>query len=445
IPHTIQPTKELPPIKQPVVIDGTTEPSYVLYGHPVVEIDGSRAPANASGLRITGGGSEIRGLVINRFGTRGVSSAGGSAIVIEKIGGNVIEGNYLGTDVFGHGDRGNRLAGVSIQRSSDNRIGGPAGEQRNVIAANGTGVAINGQGGVATRNAVIGNYVGVDAEGDDKLGNEIGVDINQAAVNTIGGPGAGNVISANAGAGVEVRGTGSQRNVIAGNLIGTDAAGTASFGNFRGVFFTSGALDNVVGGTATGAGNLIAFNSETGVLVPETGKQRSVQIEILGNSIHSNGIPGLSGLGIDLTPEGGVTPNDATDADLGGNRLMNFPVLTSAVSTATGTTIEGTLTSEASRGYRVELFASPTCDANGHGEGRDFLGAQSVTTDAARNGTLSFTAAASVTPGWFITATSTEEAFGNTSEFSACLAVNAPPFVQADGGSLTLGGEPWYL
>ncbi|HET8777379.1 MAG TPA: hypothetical protein VFN76_06930, partial [Candidatus Limnocylindria bacterium] len=47
IPHTIQPTKELPPIKQPVVIDGTTEPSYVLYGHPVVEIDGSRAPANA--------------------------------------------------------------------------------------------------------------------------------------------------------------------------------------------------------------------------------------------------------------------------------------------------------------------------------------------------------------------------------------------------------------
>jgi hypothetical protein len=421
VPHTIRPTRELPPIREPVVIDGTTEPSFAVYGHPVVEIDGSQAPPAAVGLRIRGGRSDVRGLVINRFGTRGSSTGGASGIVIESAGRNVIEGNYIGTDVFGHADLGNRLSGISIQGSTNNRIGGATPAQRNLISGNGTGIGLSNAGS----NEIVGNYVGVDAEGDNKLGNEIGVHLAQSTANTVGGPTAGsrNVISANAGAGVQVSGSDSRRNVISGNLIGTDAAGTANFGNFRGVFFTAGALGNTVGGTTPGAGNVIAFNSETGVHVPENGQLRSLRISILGNSIHSNGIPGLSGLGIDLTPNPGVTPNDVGDRDMGANRLMNFPVLTSASSDTSSTTITGTLDSEASHSFRVEFFAGATCDPSGHGEGPNFLGSLPVNTAGTGHASFTFTTSTPTTPDWFVTATSTEAEFGNTSEFGACRVV----------------------
>ena len=418
-------------IREPLVIDGTSEPSFVLYGHPVVELDGSEAPAAAVGLRIRGGRSEIRGLVINRFGTRGSSGGGASGIVIEGTGRNVVEGNFIGTDVTGHLDFGNRLSGVSIQGSTNNRIGGSTPAQRNVISGNGTGVGLSD----ANNNEITGNFVGVDAEGDNQLGNDIGVHLAQSAGNSIGGaaPGSANVISANAGAGVQVSGDASRRNVISGNLIGTDASGTANFGNFRGVFFTSGAIGNMVGGTDPGAGNLIAFNSETGVHVPDTGRFRSLRITILGNSIHSNGIPGLPGLGIDLTPNPGVTPNDPGDGDLGANRRMNFPDIALATSDDTSTTITGTLDSEAGATFRLEFFAGAECDPNGHGEGPKFLGSQSITTASTGAGSFSFSTPSPTTPGWFVTATSTETAFGNTSEFSACRIVeghgDAPSWV----------------
>lgn len=428
VPHTIRPTTELPLVSEPLVIDGTTEPSFdPITRKPVIELDGSSAPAAAVGLRIKAGGSLIRGLVINRFGTSGSSTGGASGIVLQTGGGNVIEGNFIGTDAAGHLNRGNRIAGIAIEKSSDNVIGGVTAASRNVLSGNGTGLGISGQGGVATRNLIVGNFIGVDAEGDNQLGNQTGVTISQAAGNTVGGttPAEANVISANAGAGISVAGTGSRRNILQGNRIGTDAAGTANFGNFRGVFFTAGALENTVGGTASGAANLIAFNSESGVHVPETAGLRSVQIRILGNSIHSNGIPGLTGLGIDLTPAPGVNPNDVGDADLGANRKMNYPVLTSAVGSA-GTTIGGTLNSEAGTTFRVEFFASPVCDPSGYGEGKIFLGAQDVSTNASGNASFTFESSTPTVPGWVVAAVSMEKVFGNTSEFSQCRVVDAP-------------------
>ena len=131
---------------------------------------------------------------------------------------------------------------------------------------------------------------------------------------------------------------------------------------------------------------------------------------ILGNSIYSNG-----GLGIDLNSDG-LTPNDANDADTGGNNLQNFPVLSSA---AGG--VVGTLNSAPNATYRVEFFSSATCDPSGNGEGAIFVGLASVTTNAAGNAAIPlFTAS----PGQFITATATDAA-NNTSEFSVCAQASA--------------------
>ena len=48
--------------------------------------------------------------------------------------------------------------------------------------------------------------------------------------------------------------------MVLGNLIGTDIHGTAKIGNFDGVFLGAGAAANTVGGTASGAANVISGN-----------------------------------------------------------------------------------------------------------------------------------------------------------------------------------------
>ena len=146
----------------------------------------------------------------------------------------------------------------------------------------------------------------------------------------------------------------------------------------------------------------------------------------LCNSIFSN-----TGLGINL-PGGsenffGVTANGAGDADTGSNNLQNFPVLTSVITTATATTISGTLDSRANSTYRIEFFASAAPDPSCHGEGQTLLGSKTVTTDDNGDGSgdASFTATTAAdgllpAPASqpFITATATNTATNDTSEFS---------------------------
>ena len=80
--------------------------------------------------------------------------------------------------------------------------------------------------------------------------------------NTVGGTatGARNVISAAGGVGVQFDGAGVQDNVIEGNYIGTDITGSVAIPNRDGVYIALGATNNTVGGTATGAGNVISGN-----------------------------------------------------------------------------------------------------------------------------------------------------------------------------------------
>src|SRR4051794_31676929 len=127
---TIQPASALPAVTDPVVIDGTTQPGYA--GSPVVVLNGSQA-GGVDGLTISAGNSTVRGLVINSFE--------GNGIVLQTSGGNVVAGNFIGTDVTGTGAVGN-LAGVLVAgTSSGNTVGGSAAGDRNLISGNrGSGV-----------------------------------------------------------------------------------------------------------------------------------------------------------------------------------------------------------------------------------------------------------------------------------------------------------------
>ena len=96
-------------------------------------------------------------------------------------------------------------------------------------------------------------------EGRGNSGN--GVHVIDSPSNIIGGTGDGarNVISGNNGEGVRIDGSHSSGNVVRGNYIGTDAAGTGAIGNTAsGVFIRrapgNSVLDNVVSGNLGFAG-----------------------------------------------------------------------------------------------------------------------------------------------------------------------------------------------
>ena len=273
--QTIAPLSALPTIIDPVILDGTTQPGFA--GRPVIELRGDQAGA-ANGLHLTAGNSTVRGLVVNRFGLRG--------ILIEGTGGNVIAGNYLGTDVTGTQARGNLSGGIRLA-SNSNHVGGTRPADRNIISGNrASGIIISNVSG----NMVQGNYIGSDATGTVPLGNfegnAVGVSVS-GSNNTIGGlaKGAGNLIADNYS---DLRLSGSAH-VVQGNYIGTDVTGTRSLSNRVGDISVSGS-GHLVGGTMLGARNLIGF-IDMGI---------AINVTIQGNHIcvDATGSRALGGYGV---------------------------------------------------------------------------------------------------------------------------------------------------
>jgi titin len=140
--------------------------------------------------------------------------------------------------------------------------------------------------------------------------------IQNAPGNTIGGtaPGAGNVISGNAEAGVHLTGDGTTANLLLGNLIGTDVTGMAALGNgFAGVLVTDNASNNTLGGTAAGAGNVLSGNAFYGVIIQPSGATGNllqgnwIGLTADGTAALGNGTIGVS-IGAAGNTVGGAAP-----------------------------------------------------------------------------------------------------------------------------------------
>jgi trimeric autotransporter adhesin len=506
--HTITPLTVLPTITDTVVLDATTDNSFAANGNrPAIVLDGNNLVAGGLTLSSTADGSTIRGLVIRDFGgvaltiaagsdnnrivgnyigaldTAGTSAAGqennttgievnganntiggttagagnvisGNALYgIHLAGatatGNTVAGNIIGLAAGGDTALGNSSHGVLLSNgASGNTIGGATAASRNVIASNGSD-GVNIFGDASDNNSVRNNYIGVAADGVTVRGNgATGVFITGGGDNNvIGGVGMGNVIGGSVGFhGIEIDGGGSTSsgNIIQGNFIGTDAAGTLNFGNAQsGVLLDNDAVNNQVGGVNAGEGNLIAFNGAVGP------SNRGISVgsaSAVGNALLGNRIVGNNGLGIDLGPTNGITANDVGDGDTGANGLQNFPVLTSANSNSAGTTIAGTLNSNANTTYRIEFFANrPTVLDPTHGEGERYLGFITVTSDASGNATINTTLAnVWVNASDCITATATVDLgggnYGSTSEFAANVVATSTGIIVVDTTSDTVGG-----
>jgi titin len=413
-----------------VTIDGGSFSNKVQGNYIGTDLSGTQDLGNsADGVRIqrNAATNTIGGPVMNQNNPRNVISGNdqtGVVITGAKSNSNKVQGNYIGTDNNGTADLGNTFDGVQItDGSSTNTIGGTVAGLRNVISANdGNGLAIFGftnTGSASKSNKVLGNYIGTDTNGTADLGNTYdGVTIvNVASNNLIGGtaPGARNVMSGNNGKGVSIYNTGAKGNKVQSNYIGTDNNGTNALGNSSDGVLIQDAPNNTIGVPSNVLGTGNVISGNSGSGIVVLSAGATGN-RILSNSIHANN----GGLGIDLDLNN-VTANDFKDLDTGPNNRQNYPVLTSAP-TGSQTKIHGSLNSNPGRPFTIQFFSSPQKDPSGNGEGKEFLGQKSVvTTNPSGNVSFTFTASSVVPLGQVVSATATDDTTLDTSEFSAAI------------------------
>jgi uncharacterized repeat protein (TIGR01451 family) len=327
---------------------------------------------NFIGIEIAGNASSSNRVQGNFVGT---NASGNGAL------GNLFEG------VFINGAPNNTIGGAAGNVLSGNGAAALGHEGLRILGAESTG------------NVVQGNFIGTNAGGTAAIPNSgsgvLLIDFGTGAPSntTIGGTTAAarNVLSGNAGNGIRINNTSAASNAfnnrVQGNFIGTDANGSNPLGNTNNGVALGNGTNNPIGGNAAGAGNVIAFNGRNGVSA-----ESGIGNPILSNSIFSNSL-----LGIDLGDDG-VTPNDPGDGDTGANNLQNFPVLTSVTNSLGGTIIQGSLNSTPNTNFTLQFFSNASCSASGFGEGQQLIGIRAVTTDGNGNGDINVTFGGTFTP-----------------------------------------------
>lgn len=451
----IRPTSDLPPVTQSLVtIDGYSQPG----AHPngltagdnavlTIQLDGSSGTSPNSVLLFYGNGETVKGLSITNWHSTPYAV---SAIYLALGSNNLVTGNFLGVSPSGVA-AGNDY-GVDDGGNYD-VIGGTTPVARNLISAN-LYDGVRDYGGLF--GSVQGNLIGTNPSGTAAMGNGIGIFTQEGA--TIGGtvPGAGNVVSGNLGAGI---GTGTNSATIINNLIGTSADGTKALGNGshgisgegesykvtikrniiagnagngissgqggravmqgnfigvnkqgvalpngqNGIFLHDDEAGDTIGGISPRAGNTIADNLQSGILLGNNPDDNVQGIRIARNSMYGNG-----NLGIILN---GLAPAACANPPPG-STYVNGATPCPVIQTAMGSQATGT----ACPNCTVELFTAVALPSDhGHGEGKTFLG--SAVSDGTGAWIISGLTLAS---GQSLTATETTTLpYPETGEFSA--------------------------
>jgi hypothetical protein len=465
--QTIAPTSAFPDLTDSAgtIIDGSTQPGFAV-GSPIITVDGTSAGVATIGFNLAGGNNTIRGLVVQNFDGGQIAISGGT--------GHQMLGNTIANAV------GTTAAAISVG-TTNNRVGAPGDENRNVISglvditaddnivennrigtnADGTAAAANRRGGVmidgaahaiilnnlisgsqfqgihtfgATGGTIEGNFIGTNAAGTAALANDdIGIFIEE-----LGGQWTirGNVISGNGGVGINAN---AGDLTIENNKVGTNAAGDAAIANggdagirFSGSMTITG---NVILGGIRGAEDVRGTiqGNKIGTDVTGTNKLGDGGSIVLGGGSPDNAVNVLVG-GTD-PGEGNVVAGGVFLPPFGsGNSILGNSIFSTngpgidistannaqaapVLGAAEGTRINGELHSNPSRTYRVEFFSSPATGDTSKPQGKTFLGFADVTTDPSGAASFEATVQTAFAKGEYITATATDPD-GNTSNFS---------------------------
>jgi titin len=308
-PQTITPASPLPSLPAGTLVDGSTQPGFS--GTPLIVLDGRNAGSSANGLTL-GGSCKVLDLVVDDFS--------GSGLVLGGSGANVVQGDYVGTDLTGEQARPNGTGVTVLGGSNSNTIGGPS---RNVISGN-TNFGVNLVD--SSTNVLNGNFIGTDAMGSKRLSNLVGVSLsgsssnNQVGVDFAARP--CNVISGNANVGVSV-GSGARGNALYNNFVGTDVTGTKPVGNVGFGVFVFGpetvlgdyywAGTNVISGNFTGGVMLFGSAAKTDFLIDNYIGTDATATNALGNQ--GQGLI-LSGASYDIVSSNVISGNGTDGVDV---------------------------------------------------------------------------------------------------------------------------------
>ena len=271
-----------------------------------------------------------------------ISGNGQSGVWIRGGTGNVVEGNYIGVGKDGVTPLGNGAVanpalaefgtdGVFIDGASSTEVGGTVDGAGNVISANANdGIRIDASDISASDNALQGNLVGTDKDGNSGLflGNHhAGVEVRNDSTDStihvsrtlIGGADiydgvsdgivkARNVISGNVSFGIDVVGHRIDATAILGNYIGTDKLGLTAVQNgqsgievsaFLGEDPGLGPAGTIIGDYQPGSPNVISGNQIFGVSI-DGGTNTTVERNLVGVDVNElNAVPnGFAGVSV---------------------------------------------------------------------------------------------------------------------------------------------------
>lgn len=304
--RTITPSSPLPQITTSVIIDGASQNR--ASQTPPIELNGINAGAT-DGL-VLGAGSDnstIRGLAINRFLNAGVRIASAN---------NVLTSCYIGVLADGiTPDPNSRQDTGVVITGANNRIGGAASTERNILSFNRTNQVLIDTAG-ATNNSVLGNYIGMLANGNAGSG-ENGVQIaNGASVNRIGD----NTQRENRIGGLS---TGILISRSDGNFVRSNSIE----GGVWGVRIQSSS-NNIVGGDdgdfpLNTLGNSIYENSEGGILIANFAEDTD-PARTQNNRVYQNYIGNIQGEAAAFQQKNGVVIGMSTKNVIGGGTFVNL-------------------------------------------------------------------------------------------------------------------------
>jgi hypothetical protein len=392
---------------------------------------GTAALPNAgNGVNLQNVPALVEGNLISANGMSGINAKPpiGTSLPFE------ISDNYIGTDVTGNVDLGNTGDGITLEYNGTAHIDAKTSDiLSNVISGNnGDGVRIFGnitfdnnaanssgsKSNAMPRTTSFFAAIGRQTQGSSK--SNVSNKSNVMPRNT--------TFFANIGLQTMPGQQMTTGNLPLGNRIGTNAAGTSALGNAgHGISITN--IPSKVGGETFDDGNIIAHNGGNGVNIANIGDQTvRPGSQVLNNLIYSN-----AGLGIDLGGDG-VTLNDLGDADTGANNLQNYPVVTSASSNGSQTSVSGTINTTPNTDLTIQFYAtlsSTNAAALPIGGGGGPIGMLNVTSNASGNASFNATFPVGVPAGRLVSATATTDETNvgnenNTSEFSPGVLVFAP-------------------
>ena len=210
-------------------------------------------------------------------------------------GNNIIACNHIGVQADGVTAAANADDGVQIAGGDNNTIGGAADSDRNVMSGNsGSGVQLSNN---AMDNLIYGNYIGTNASGTAAVANDNGVFLLADATGTrIGASGVGhrNVIAGNTNDGILVT-DGSNNTQVDNNYIGLDKDGLGTIANGRSGVRVDGSTGTLIGSIA----NYITGNGAYGVHVRNGANNTEVRNNFIGltedasRTVVSNGSAGV--------------------------------------------------------------------------------------------------------------------------------------------------------